>query len=958
MIRVSSALASTWLARLTGLMAALLIGAAFAQIPGGLQQQVQLFNSLPPAQQQALIREMQRQLPAGQRDAILGMLQGQGRGQGQAGGQQDLDPAAAAALQQALAGQKPEQGADGQFKDPRLKPRDTLVIEFVVRKEDLRALTRSQEQQQKVDEFRERLAKGNPYQLDGSGTLYLPGVPSIPLAGLNVDQATVRVQAETALNPFNTILTFLPLEPVGTAALKPFGYDLFERVATAFAPNAGGSNAGGSRAGGLNAGVLNTFIPNTDIPVPADYAIGPGDTINVQLFGNQNSEYSLTVSREGAINFPEIGPVNVSGQTFTQMRDTLNQRVSQQMIGVRASITLGELRSIGVFVLGDVVRPGSYTVRGLATITNALFASGGVKTIGSLRNIALRRNGATVGTLDLYDLLLRGDTRGDVRLQSGDAIFVPPIGPKITVDGEVRRPAIYEVRNEESVAELVALAGGLNANANRAAVKVERVVPNRGTTVQDIDLGGASARSPVRDGDVLRVPPNLQQLENSVRLAGNVFQPGLYQWRDGMRLRDLISAPELVKPQSDLNYVMIRREVAPNVDVQVVSADLQAAWRNPASAANVALQPRDTVYVFNIETGRQQVIDPIVATMKAQAAPNAPVPVVRVAGQVRAEGEYPLEPGMRISDLLRAGGGLSEAAYATDAELTRYAIVNGEYRETELLNVNMAALLRGDTAADLVLTPYDYLSIKEVSRWRGSESVTLRGEVVFPGKYPIRRGETLASVMRRAGGLTDQAFPKGSVFTRIELREREKEQLDTLALRIERDLAAVSISEPSASQTITTGQSLISQLRNAVATGRLVIKLDDLMAGVMEADVVLKDGDLLIVPGLRQEVTVLGEVQYPTSHVFERGLGRDDYIGKSGGFSQRADGKRTYVVRANGAVLAKAKTSWFQREAAGGIEPGDTVVVPLKVDQPLARWSQITQIIYNLAIAATAVARF
>jgi protein involved in polysaccharide export with SLBB domain len=462
----------------------------------------------------------------------------------------------------------------------------------------------------------------------------------------------------------------------------------------------------------------------------------------------------------------------------------------------------------------------------------------------------------------------------------------------------------------------------------------------------------------VRDGDVLRVLPNLQQLENSVRLAGNVFQPGLYQWVPGMRLRDLIPAPELVKPLSDLNYVLIRREVAPNVNVQVVSADLQIAWRSPASAANVALQPRDTIYVFNIETGRQQVLEPIIAEMTAQAAPNTPAPVVRVAGEVRAEGEYPLEPGMRVSDLLRAGGGLSEAAYATDAELTRYAIVNGEYRETELLTVNMAALLRGDTAADLVLTPYDYLSVKEVSRWRGSESVTLRGEIVFPGEYPIRRGETLSSVLQRAGGLTDQAFPKGSVFTRIDLREREKEQLDTLARRIERDLAAISISEPSAAQTITTGQSLISQLRNAVATGRLVIKLDDLMVGVMEADVVLKGGDQLIVPDQRQEVTVLGEVQYATSHLFERGLGRDDYIGKSGGLSQRADAKRMYVVRANGSVVVQAKARWFQRGGAGGIEPGDTVVVPLNVDQPLARWSQITQIIYNLAIAATAVARF
>jgi protein involved in polysaccharide export with SLBB domain len=229
--------------------------------------------------------------------------------------------------------------------------------------------------------------------------------------------------------------------------------------------------------------------------------------------------------------------------SFGQLRDAINERVAEQMIGVRASVTLGELRSIQVFVLGDVARPGSYTVSGLATMTNALLASGGVKPIGSLRNVALRRGGNTVSTLDLYDLLLRGDTRGDARLQPGDAVFVPPIGGTVTIDGEVRRPAIYEVNNEQSVAELVALAGGLNAAANRSAVKLERVVPNRGTTVQDIDLATPGAQTAVRDGDVLRVPPNLEQLQTSVRLAGNVFQPGLYQWRDGMRLRDLLPGP-------------------------------------------------------------------------------------------------------------------------------------------------------------------------------------------------------------------------------------------------------------------------------------------------------------------------------------------------------------------------------------------------------------------------------
>jgi polysaccharide biosynthesis/export protein len=911
------------------LVAAGMAGIALSQVPIPVQEQIRLFNSMSPAQQQALIRELQRSLPPAQREAIIGLLQGGG---GVEGAGESLNPDAEAALRDAIDAQNiDEEPSEGD--EPRLEPGDTIVIQFQPRENDPGALLRTAEEQQRLMQFLERLEEGNPYELDDNGRLYLPGVPAIPLAGLDVDQATVRVEAETALRPFTIIVTFLPLEPVGRAALEPFGYDLFERSRRAVAPNA-------------------------DIPVPADYVIGPGDTINIQLFGSQNNEFFLPVSREGTINFPEIGPVNVSGLTFTQMRDALNQRVTEQMIGVRASITLGELRSIRVFVLGDVERPGSYSVSGLSTITNALYASGGVKPIGSLRNIALRRDGETVSTLDLYDLLLRGDTRGDVRLQPGDAIFVPPIGARVTVDGEVRRPAIYEVKTEESVAQLVELAGGVNAAANRGAVKLERVVPNRGTTVQDVDLAAGGVQTAVRDGDVLRVPANLEQLEASVRLEGNVFQPGLYQWRQGMRLTDLLPTSEGIKPLSDLNYVLIRRELEPNVDMEVISADLHAAWRAPNGAANVLLRARDTVHVFHLETGRQQVIEPLIEELEAQAAPHEALPIVRVGGQVRAPGEYPLEPGMLISDLLRAGGGLSEAAYATNAELARYSVVNGEYRETALVTVDLASVLRGDATANIAVSPYDYLNIKEVSRWRGEESVTIRGEVVFPGTYPIRRGEKLSSLLARAGGLTDLAFPAGGVFTRVEIQQRQREQLELLAQRVERDLAAISVSDPNASDTITAGQSLIDQLRNSTPTGRWVIRLDDLVAGDDEADVVLKDGDTLLVPDERQEVTVLGEVQYATSHVYERGLTRDEYVNRSGGLSQRADKRRIYVVRADGEVVANSGAGWFQRDGGSDIRPGDAIVVPLKVDQPLARWSAITQIIYNLAIAAAAVNSF
>ncbi len=814
-------------------------------------------------------------------------------------------------------------------------PTDWLVIELT-RRDDAEERTTGV-LTQNLDEFQRGLENDNPYQLDPDARLRLPGVPPIALGGLTVEQATVRLRTEPTLRAFDIEITRLPLAPAGDAALEPFGYGMFRDAASSFAPA-------------------------DDIPVPLDYVIGPGDTLNLQLFGSQNDEFFLTVTREGAISFPGIGPINVSGLTFGDARALLIQRVTEQMIGVRASVTLGELRSIRVFVLGDVQQPGSYTVSGLSTMTNALLASGGVKPIGSLRDVRLMRDGETVATLDLYTLVLRGDTTADARLQPGDVILVPPIGPTIAVAGEVRRPAIYELRGERSIADVISLAGGFTTNADRSAVKLARVVPNRGTTVQDLDLSrGLTVNEVVRDGDTIRVQRSLDQIENAVRLVGNVHQPGTYQWAPGMRLTDLLGSPELVRPMTDLGYVLIRREVAPNVDIEVISADLRAIWNRAPGANDVALQARDTVYVFDLASGRQELLGPIIEELEAQVASNEPQPVVRVDGQVRVAGTYPLESGMRVADLVRAGGGLSEAAYPRDAELTRYSIIDGEYRETELVTINLTAALGGDPAANVAVAPYDSLSIKGVPRWQAVGSIVLSGQVVFPGTYSIRNGETLASVMERAGGLSDQAFPGGSVFTRQNLREREREQLDVLARRIESELATLSLADAGTNDVMSVGQGLLVQLRNTTPTGRFVIQLEEIVAGNPSADILLRDGDQLFVPMLTQEVTVLGEVQYTTSHVYQRGLERDDYINRSGGLTRRADEDLIYVVRASGEVVADGGGGgWFKRDGPGAILPGDTVVVPLDVERvrPLARWASVTSIVYNLAIAAAAVNSF
>jgi polysaccharide export outer membrane protein len=716
----------------------------------------------------------------------------------------------------------------------------------------------------------------------------------------------------------------------------------------------------------LFAGAPTTFAPATDIPMTADYVIGPGDTVQVQLFGKEPAKYSLVVTREGALQFPEIGPVSVAGLTFPEMKRVLEARIEEQMIGRKVTINMGALRSIRVFILGDANRPGSYTVSALSTMTNALFVSGGVKPIGSLRDIQLKRQGKVVGRLDLYDLLLRGDTSSDARLQPGDVIFIPPVGASIGVAGEVRRPAIYELRKERTVEQAVALAGGLLPTAYPQATQIERINTRGERTLVDLDISTPAGRQArVAEGDVLRVYSVLEKMEDIVLLTGHVQRPGGYQWRKGMRVADLIPSIENdLLPRPDLDYALLRRELRPDHRVEAFSVRLGEAVQNPLSGANVELQPRDELMVFGFSGDRDELVEPLVEELREGATFQQPARVVNVGGLVRLPGDYPLEAGMRVSDLIRAGGGLAEAAYALGAEVTRYAVVEGSYREVEHIDVDLAPILKGEKSADLLLKPYDTLHIKRLPEWATADTVEIMGEVRFPGTYAIARGEQLSKLLERAGGVTDMAFPEGAFFVREELREREKQRLAELSRKLEVDLASLALQlaqeDTKQQPSLEIVRSLADQLRGVEPTGRLVIDLPKLIRDTRggrrsEFDVTLMDGDQLFIPPITQEVTVTGEVFYPTSHLYKKGLDRDKYVNMSGGATAKADRKRIYVVRANGSVAtASASTSWFEAVDPDEVSPGDTIVVPLDVERvrPISLWTSVSQIVYQLAIAA------
>jgi protein involved in polysaccharide export with SLBB domain len=429
-----------------------------------------------------------------------------------------------------------------------------------------------------------------------------------------------------------------------------------------------------------------------------------------------------------------------------------------------------------------------------------------------------------------------------------------------------------------------------------------------------------------------------------------------------MWLTDLIPTAVHLLPGADANYVLIRRERGSDRRVSAISADLAAALRAPRSAADIRLESRDTIHVFSLAFGRQRIIAPILEELELQARSGAAFQAVIVGGRVRAPGAYPLEEGMRVSDLIRAGGQLEEAAYLLEAELTRYDMHTGQYRETELITIELSRVLAGDTSADLLLAAHDVLNIKEIPLWRELEVIEIKGEVQFPGKYPIRRGEHISSVLARAGGLTDMAFAEGAIFLREDLREREQEQLRELAERLENEVEAAASGQTGDAESAGARRALLQQLRTTQATGRLVIDLPWILAAGAntEADVVLQNGDQLLIPRRSQTVTIIGEVQFPTSHIFEPNVGRDDYIERSGGFAFNADKKRIYVVRANGSVVADSGSRFFRGRGRDDIQPGDTIVVPLDADRMsrLTLWTNVSTILFNFAIAAAAVASF
>jgi protein involved in polysaccharide export with SLBB domain len=683
----------------------------------------------------------------------------------------------------------------------------------------------------------------------------------------------------------------------------------------------------------LFGGTTSTFAPVTDVPVGPGYILGPGDSVDLQLSGQVNQQFRLTVDRSGAISIPGLGAVQVAGMSYGQLPGFLNQQLGKIYRNFTLNVNLGSLRTIQVFVAGQARRPGAFTISSLSTLTNAVFASGGVLPQGSLRDIQVLRGNAVIDHFDLYDLLLHGDKSHDIPLSSGDVIFIPFVGPQVAVVGSVDVPAIYEFKGPTTVADALALAGGPTVVAATAGVRLERIYEHAQREL--LDVTDASARTqPVQNGDILSVGSVLDRFRDAVTLRGNVANPGRYVWHPGMHIADLIPNKESLITR---NY-----------------------WRQRNLLGQLTQD-----YLPDQQTGQQT------------GALNSMTPATD-RGSASTGGSSTNGGGNSVGAALTGNNG--PFAAKNDVVLSApdiywdYAVVERQSAAdltTSLLPFNLGKLvLSGDASQNLALLPGDVITIfskadLRVPSKQQTRYVRLEGEFNAVGTYSVLPGETLRGLLARVGGFTPDAYLYASEFTRESTRRVEQQRIREYADELEAQISATTSSntaravtandQVAATASASSALAAVARLRTLQPIGRIVLDLKPNAAGIDAVpDIALEDGDRFVVPRVPANVSVQGQVYNANAFIFTPGQRVIDYLHRAGGPDREADRKRIFVLRADGSVVSRQ----YSDVARAPIFPGDTIFVPPVLDRRnfLERVVGIGQLVGNLGVGVATLA--
>ena len=782
-------------------------------------------------------------------------------------------------------------------------------------------------------------------------------------------QSSTGGQVPQALLPPEPLTEFQKFVASTTSEVLPiFGANLFRRVPS-------------------------TFAPLEMTPVPADYVIGPDDQLRIRVWGQVNFQANVRVDRSGDIFLPQVGPVHVAGIAFSALDGQLRTAIGRIYHNFDLNADIGQIRAIQVYVAGQARRPGVYTVSSLSTLVDALFASGGPSVEGSLRHIELRRGSVVVTDFDLYDLLVNGDKSKDVKLQSGDVIFIRPVGPQAAVTGSVRNPAIYELRDNDPLSSLLASAGGSSAIASDARISIERIENRRDRYAMEVANDASGLATPMAGGDLVRVYSLVPNYRNTVTLRGNIANPGRFAWHPGMRVSELIPDKESLITR---NYWWRRAQLGlPGPDFEATT-NLDR-MRQPAENYPFSIPPilpesanaRNQSGSQQSQAGTQQ---NQIGSQQGQSGlqpGQSGLQSSQLGSQPGQSGslpdQYGLMQGQNLTAQQRSSSGALASALTPSAnqayppgqrtEIRNLApAINWDYASIERLDPETLKnsvysfdlgklVLQHDASQDLELKAGDVVSIFSeadirMPMARRTKLVTLEGEFEHSGVYTVQPGETLRQLVERVGGVTPNSYMFGSEFTRESTRAIQQERIDeyvqSLSMQVQRGNMAVAASGQTSGQDVSSAaaqssERLLASLRQIRATGRVVLTFQPSSTGTENVpEIPLEDGDRFVVPPVPATVNVVGAVYDSNTFLYASGRRVATYLRLAGGPNTNADKKHSFIIRADGEVVSSemSKGMWGNEFANLRTYPGDTIVVPEKTIKPstlrtVMTWSQL-----------------
>ena len=706
---------------------------------------------------------------------------------------------------------------------------------------------------------------------------------------------------------------------------------------------------------------VSTFSPFENVPVPDDYQLGAGDEISIKLVGAENSLLNLRIDRNGTVFVPKIGEITLTGIAFKEATNIIKSRIEQELIGVDAFITMGRIKSINIFMAGEVSTPGMYTISALSTITQSLYQTGGISDIGSLRNIKVLRGGKEISVFDVYDLLIYGNSKNDIRLRSGDVVFIPPYEGLIEARGSVKRSYIFEIKTGDTFADLLKWTGGFDANAYPAAASLTRsnsigVMP----TVSNIDLlKNENLAKKLQANDLIIIPEMSADQRAYVSVEGAFNRPGKFGWFQGMKIADILSnqSDYLIdfSNETDFEIALIERFDQKTKTYSVLKFSPIDLLNKPDSKSNIELNEFDTLYFLPRNLiDRFLLLEPFIKRLSAYNTNGKSLNLFSISGDVKFPGTYPLPSDTTLIEAIQLAGGSSDTAFLDSIEISRITSDSGFFKSNVF---EVSALSSSPEASNFKILPRDRINVRANEELTMKKSFTLEGFVRFPGLYPLNTDETLLSAINRAGGLKENAFADGARLIRKSLIDIQTKQNQELAASIRSSYASSLLTSEDSSSSIEDIQVVASIIEEMEGEGRIVIDLERALSGDNKYNIDLEDGDRLIIPQATNIINIIGEVRNPNVVNYSESIDTNGYINLAGGLTERADSNGIYIIRANGSIISLQKSFFSLGLSKPKFQPGDTLVIPIKQNyqDPLPLWSQVTQIIYQSMVSISAV---